>query len=178
MAFYKKFIPVSYYPNIFDIDYQTLTKQGIKSLFFDLDNTIIAYDEQKIDEKSFKLLKTLEKDFDIVIVSNSHKARVKLAASTLPYVHFAKKPLKFGLKKAIRMVNRSKDEVVLIGDQIMTDVYGANRLKIKSILVKPIKKSSDKWITSFNRFIAKIILKGVKKRFPKEFKELIEPYEN
>ncbi|QWB96557.1 YqeG family HAD IIIA-type phosphatase [Mycoplasmatota bacterium] len=178
MAFYKKFIPVSYYPNIFDIDYQTLTKQGVKSLFFDLDNTIIAYDEQKMSEKTFAFLKELQKDFKIIIVSNSQKSRVKLAADQYPYVHFAKKPLLFGLKKAVRMAGFEKDEVVLIGDQVMTDVFGANRLKIKSILIKPIKKSSDKWITSLNRFFAKCILKGVKKRYPKAYKELIEPYEN
>lgn len=177
MAFFKKFLPNTYVDKIENINYELLKKQGVKSLFFDLDNTVIAYDEHFIEGRILQFLLSLQKDFKIVIVSNSPKKRVKPAAGQLQYVHFAKKPLKLGLKKAIKKVGSNKDEVVLIGDQILTDVFGANRLGIRVILVKPIKKSSDKWITSFNRSIARKILKGVKKRYPDAYKETIEPYE-
>lgn len=177
MAFYKKFLPTSYVENINKINYEILKKQGVKSLFFDLDNTVIAYDETQILGDRRALLKTLSNDFDIVIVSNSPKKRVMEAAKDFKYIHFARKPLKVGLKKAIKIVGRSKNEVCLIGDQVLTDVLGANRLGISVILVKPLKKSSDKWITKFNRFIAQMILKGVKKRYPKAYGETIELYE-
>ncbi len=177
MVFLKKFLPTTYVDKIENIDFESLKKQGVKSLFFDLDNTVIAYDKHYIEGDTLDFLLNLEKEFKIVIVSNSPKKRVKPAAGQFKYVHFAKKPLKLGLKKAIKMVGLNKNEVVLIGDQILTDVFGANRLGIKVVLVKPIKKSSDKWITSFNRSIARKILKGVKKRYPKAYKETIEPYE-
>ncbi len=177
MAFYKKFIPTFYVPKIEDIDYDKLKEQGVKSLFFDLDNTLIAYDIDVLTKDKIALLKKLEADFNIVVISNSRAHRVKPAVLDFKYVCFAKKPLKLGIKKAMRMTSSKRDEVILIGDQIITDIFGANRTKIKSILVKPVKKSSDRKITTFNRGIANRILKGVKKRYPKEYKELIEPYE-
>ncbi len=178
MAFYSKFIPTYYVPKIEEIDYEKLKEQGVKSLFFDLDNTLIAYDVDIISDETLNFLKCLSKDFYVMVVSNSHEFRVKPAVHNLPYLHYAKKPLKLGLKKAIKMSGFKKEETILIGDQIMTDVFGANRLGMRTVLVKPIKKSSDKWITRFNRKIAKSILKGVKKRFPKEYEELIKPYES
>lgn len=177
MAFYKKFLPTDYVENIYKINYDFLKKQGVKSLFFDLDNTLIAYDEDVILGESLSLLESLSKDFNIVVVSNSPKKRVMKAVSHFDYIHFARKPLKVGLKKAINIVKNQKHEVCLIGDQVLTDVFGANRLGIDVILVKPLKKSSDKWITSFNRKIAQKILKGVKKRYPKRYSETIELYE-
>jgi len=178
MAFYKKFLPTYFYPKIEDIDFDKLKEQGVKSLFFDLDNTVIPYDENIISFQTLSFLKNLQSSFDIMIVSNSHKHRVAPAVHDLPFVYYAKKPLKMGIRKAIKTFARNKDEVILIGDQIVTDVFGANRMKIKSILVKPIKKSSDRWITRFNRKIAAHILKGVKKRYPNPYEELIKPYES
>ncbi len=178
MAFYKKFIPTYYVPKIEEIDFNKLKEQGVKSLFFDLDNTLIAYDVDILSDETYAFLKHLSKDFFVMIVSNSHEYRVKPAVLDLPYLHFSKKPLKIGLKKAIRQSGYSKNETILIGDQIMTDVFGANRVGMQTVLVKPIKKSSDKWITRFNRKIANMILKGVKKRYPKAYEELIKPYES
>jgi len=176
MTFYQKFIPTAFVPKIEDIDYEKLREQGVKSLFFDLDNTLIAYDVDMISNQTSSFLKTLEESFDIVILSNSRKHRVAPAVRDFKYVSFAKKPLKFGLNKAKKIVNKQKAEIVLIGDQIITDVFVANRFGIQSILVNPIKKSSDRKITKFNRKIANCILKGVKKRYQKAYEELIEPY--
>ncbi len=178
MAFFKKFIPTYFVPKIEDIDYDKLKEQGVKSLFFDLDNTLIAYDCDIISNETLNLLIKLEKTFDVVVISNSNKDRVIPAVHHLKYVYFAKKPTKIGLKKALNIVGKQKDEVILIGDQIITDIFGANRLGIASILVKPIKKSSDRKITKFNRKIANMVLKGVKKRYPKAYEELIKPYES
>lgn len=178
MSFYNKFIPTYFYLKIENIDYLKLKEQGVKSLFFDLDNTLIAYDQNVISKDTYEFIKNLEKDFNVVIISNSKSHRVIPAVYDLKYVYFAKKPFKFGIHKAIKMVSSSKDEVVLIGDQIITDIFGANRAKIKSILVKPIKKSSDRKITKFNRGIANMILKGVKRKYPKAYEELIKPYED
>ena len=104
MTFFKKFLPTIYVDKIENIDFESLKKQGVKSLFFDLDNTVIAYDQHYIEGDTLNFLLDLEKDFKIVIVSNSPKKRVKPAAGQFQYVHFAKKPLKLGLKKAMRKV--------------------------------------------------------------------------
>jgi uncharacterized protein len=165
MAIYQKCIPHAYHASIFEIPYKKLKEQGIKSLFFDLDNTIIAYDDEILTQKHIDLLNDLKKDFQIVVISNTNYKRVKKALTHLdvPYIWYAKKPLKFGFKKAMRMVDSTKDETIVIGDQLMTDIFGGSRFGIKSILIRSVKRKSDRWITQFNRKIEKIILKKLKR---------------
>ena len=58
------------------------------------------------------------------------------------------KPLKFGFKKALKTIGLRAEEVCMIGDQVFTDVLGANRLKIASIYVRPINKK-EYWYTAW-----------------------------
>src|SRR5574344_270236 len=98
---YKKIIPNEYVLSIKDIDYDNLAKQGVKALFFDLDNTIIPYDIYIISDDIKDFLEELNKKFKVLVISNSRKKRVSYATQNLkdiPYVKFARKPLKFGFK--------------------------------------------------------------------------------
>lgn len=61
------------------------------------------------------------------------------------------KPLARGINIAKKQLDLADDEIVMVGDQIMTDIRGANRAGIRSILVKPII-ATDSWKTQFNRF--------------------------
>lgn len=181
MKLYKKIIPTSFVLSIKDINYEELKEQGVKALFFDLDNTLIPYDIDIIPEETKAFLEELNESFKVLIISNSRVKRVSKAVSVLddiPYVKFAKKPLKFGFKKALKKVNVKASEVAIIGDQLMTDVFGANRLKAKaSILVFPIKQKSDHIFTRFNRRIEKHFIKKVKKKMPEKYNEVLRPYE-
>lgn len=178
MGLYQKCIPDYYYQSIFEIPYQTLNKQGISTLFFDLDNTIISYDEDHLSESQITFLKELSKTFKIVVLSNSGYKRVSQALkdTDFDYIYHAVKPLKFGLRKALKINQSSKDEVMLIGDQIMTDVYGAHRIGIKVSLIKSVKRKSDRKITQFNRKIEKHILKKISKKYPKLYQSRLEKY--
>lgn len=178
MAFYQKCIPHAYRASIFDIDYKQLRKQGISALFFDLDNTIIGYDEEKLDNRHIKLLQELASSFSIVILSNTNYKRVSLALSEidLPFIWYATKPLKRGFKKALKQVSVQPHEVMMIGDQLMTDVLGANRMRIKTILVKSVKRKSDRKITQFNRKIEKHVIKKIHKKYPELYDERLKQY--
>ena len=180
MSVYQKCIPHAYHASIFEIPYQTLKETGIKSLFFDLDNTIIAYDETVLSDKHVAFFKTLQKDFKIVIISNSHYHRVKgaLINFDVPFVWYAKKPLKSGFKKALKLAGSKKEETLLIGDQLMTDVFGATRFGILSILVKSVKRKSDRKITQFNRKLERIFLKKIEKNLPDLYEERLKAYVN
>jgi HAD superfamily phosphatase (TIGR01668 family) len=147
-------------------------------LFFDLDNTVIAYDETELSEKHIAFFNTLKKDFNILIISNSGYPRVShaLQQTDLLYVYHGMKPTKIGLKKALKRVKSTPEETVLIGDQLMTDVFGASRLKIKAILVKAVKQKSDRWMTKINRRIEKMVLKRIKKKEPKLYEERLKAY--
>ena len=98
---FKKFIPKYHYKSIYEIDYLKLKEQGIKVIMFDLDNTLIPYHEALPNNDLFKLKEQLQKDFKIMIVSNSKKERVERFAKAydILYVKFAKKPFKSGFIK-------------------------------------------------------------------------------
>lgn len=99
------------------------------------------------------------------IASNSNKKqKVEMVAKKLdiPYIFFAKKPLKLGLNRAARIMRLQQSEVAVVGDQIFTDVLGANRCKMYSVLVEPIEEK-DIFITIIKRPIENCI----KKRYEK-----------
>jgi HAD superfamily phosphatase (TIGR01668 family) len=113
-----------------------------------------------------------------VIISNSHYKRVSGALKNydVPYVWYAKKPFKFGFKKALKLAGTEKEETIVIGDQLMTDVYGATRFGIKAILVASVKRKSDRKITQINRKLEKIILKKIEKNLPDLYDERLKAY--
>ena len=76
---------------------------------------------------------------------------------------FAMKPSKRGLKKAIRILDEKPQNIAAIGDQVFTDVWGANRLKMFSILVKPLDEK-DIWLTIMKRPLENYIIKRYKRK--------------
>ncbi|MDR2867812.1 MAG: hypothetical protein LBV55_04070 [Acholeplasmatales bacterium] len=178
MAFYRKFIPSLYYPTIFDIDYLLLKKEGITTLFFDLDNTIIPNDVKQIDNKSLEFLQQLQQNFKVLILSNNVLQRVKFASFTIPYVYKANKPLKKGFKQALKLVNSTKEETASIGDQLLTDIFGSRRVHLKhQILVNPLNKRADLKRTRFNRFLAKHFIKKIKKHDFVSYSDKLREYD-
>ena len=147
-------------------------------MFFDLDNTIIAYDEDMLSNEHLAFFNKLKENFKIVVISNSGFKRVSGALKNLdvPYVYHSLKPSKIGLKKALKLSGAKKEETVLIGDQLMTDVYGASRFNIQSILVRAVKRKSDRWMTRINRAIEKKVLLKIKKHHAKLYDERLKRY--
>ena len=147
-----KYIPDIYQRTITDIDYGRLKEYGIKCLIFDLDNTIALIDETKISASTKKLFEKLRKDFIIAIVSNNFGKRISGICDPInaPYVSFAMKPLGFGFRKVQREFNLKKEQMCIIGDQLMTDILGGNRFGIYTVLVDPMAEKDLK-ITSINR---------------------------
>lgn len=157
--------PKLYLDSVKEINIELLKKYNLKGIILDVDNTLIDYDKnmpEGIEEWANKL-----KKFGILlcIVSNSNqKVKVEKIAKQLniPYVFFAKKPLKCGFKKAKSILNLENEQICVVGDQILTDILGANRSHMFSILVKPISQK-DIWITKIKRPIENKIIKSYKK---------------
>ena len=162
----KYFKPTIYQKTIFDIPYKKLKKENIKLLLFDLDNTIIPFYDEIVPLKTKEKFTDLKKDFTVVIFSNSRKKRVKKIASQLDvfYLSFAKKPLPFSFKKILKEYDVRKDEIVIIGDQLFTDILGGNKFNIKTVLVEPLA-IKELFITKFNRFLEKICFKKLSKKY-------------
>ena len=161
----SRFIPDIYQKSIFSIDYKKLKEQGIKILLYDLDNTLIERGNYQISEKTVELFNKLKKDFEIYIVSNSinhRKLRLVALALEVSYIKDSRKPFKTGFKK-LKLENIKPKEVAMIGDQVLTDVWGAKRMGYNTILIDPI--NNKEWlVTKINRVIENRILKKENKK--------------
>lgn len=173
----KKLIPDYYFKSVYEIPYSKLYDDGIRLILTDLDNTLISYKEELPNEKLFELKKQIEDmGFEFILVSNSRKNRVDKFAEAfgIKYIKFATKPLKRGIKKAIKKVSKGcykNNEIILLGDQLMTDVLGGKRCKINVALIEPIDKSTDVKSTKRNRDLERFFLKRIKKKYPNEYNE-------
>lgn len=154
---------------IYNITPTELNKRGIKLVLTDLDNTLIAWNNPSGTIALKNWMQELEKaDIQLVVVSNNSKRRVGQAVGPLglPFVCRALKPLPFGINKAVRNWKATKAETIMIGDQLLTDVLAANSSHVRSVLVKPIMKT-DAWVTWFNRFVERYVMKMLVKKYPK-----------
>ena len=166
---YKNIIPDDYVSSIFDIDYNKLYSNGKRLILTDLDNTLISYKATEPTDELYKWKSELEgMGFEIIIVSNNGKKRVKHFANMLgiKYVNLSTKPLKRGFKKALKIASTKykKEEVVVLGDQLLTDVYGAKRMKLSMVLVKAIDNKTERLVTKHNRKNEDKMLKKVCKK--------------
>lgn len=165
------FYPDIYAKNIYTINYNKLKDKGIKCLVFDLDNTLVPVKAKMTTREVETFIRRLRQNkFTVILMSNSPKKRVSLFKKSLdiPIFSFSMKPLKRKYKKMLKEYGFDLSEVACIGDQIMTDIWGANRMGFTSILVDKMTKEDFKW-TKLNRIVESLILKHFhhKKRFTK-----------
>jgi uncharacterized protein len=162
----KRFLPNEYVKNIYEITPAKLKEQGIKGIITDLDNTLIEWDRPNATPELVQWFAEMEKHgINVTIVSNNKEKRVKDFSEPLniPFIHSARKPMNKSFKRALQTLDLRSDEVVMIGDQLLTDVLGGNRLGLYTILVVPVTKT-DGFITKFNRMVERRILKKLKMR--------------
>ena len=165
------FYPDIYAKNIYTINHNKLKDKGIKCLVFDLDNTLVPVKAKTTTREVETFIRRLcQNKFTVILMSNSPKKRVSLFKKSLdiPVFSFSMKPLKRKYKKMLKEYGFDLSEVACIGDQIMTDIWGANRMGFTSILVDKMTKEDFKW-TKLNRILESLILKHFhqKKRFTK-----------
>ncbi|MGL4521836.1 MAG: YqeG family HAD IIIA-type phosphatase [Bacilli bacterium] len=162
----KVFLPNLCVENVTDITVDYLKANGIKTVITDLDNTLIAWDKPHATDELIAWFSALEEaGFSLIIVSNNNEERVRVFAEphNIPFIHKARKPLATAYRKAIQQMGVEENEVVMVGDQLLTDIFGANRLGIHSILVKPVVQT-DGIPTRVNRFFERRILRKLKKQ--------------
>ena len=157
-------MPTYFTKHVSDINPEILHKLNIKGIILDIDDTLAPHKCSIPDEEALKWVKSLkENNINLILVSNNFKNRVSKFAKKLdlPYIYMGLKPLSYGVKKAVKYLNLPQEEIILVGDQIFTDIIGANFLKLKSILVDPIggKKTT---LLKIKRFFEKSIRKKIK----------------
>ena len=155
-----------------DISPAFLKKQGIKGLILDVDNTLTTHDNPVPAEGIREWLDDMKKNgIKLIIVSNNHPERVRPFADPLglDYVSDSGKPLKRGYKAAMKKMGLTASETAAVGDQLFTDVWGANFSRIRILYVEPIKlEPKSKRFIRFKRVLEKPFLPKKFVNFAKE----------
>lgn len=160
------YVPDMYQKSIYSIDYKKLLSRGIKCLLFDLDNTIVPVKMKEPNQKAKDLFNELkEMGFKVIIFSNSPKNRLKPFKEELKVDCSAstRKPKSKKFLQVLDIYGFAVSEVAIIGDEIMTDVLGGNRIGITTILVNPISKQ-DLFSAKFRRIYEKHIMKKLRNK--------------
>lgn len=153
-----------------------LQEHDIQVLLCDIDNTLVAHDVALPDERVKTFIKELQDaHIQVIFISNNVEERVHTFASGLDAIcyPFAMKPLPKTYRKIIRDIKVEKQHIAVLGDQLMTDILGANIMGLHTILCAPAVQR-DLSFTKFNRFFETIVFKLLKvfKRLTKgEFDE-------
>ncbi|MGG1516228.1 YqeG family HAD IIIA-type phosphatase [Paenibacillus oryzisoli] len=162
----NKLVPRQSVGTIYDIDADHLWSFGIRGIITDLDNTLVGARDPHATPELIEWLARMQKiGFKVVIVSNNHKLRVSTFAEPLgmPFIYRAKKPTNASFTKAMRLLGTNARQTAVIGDQMLTDVLGGNRMGLYTILVQPISRQDEGVFTRVNRLIEKWAIARMKK---------------
>ena len=166
-------MPKEFVTSVFEITPEKLSNLGIKGIITDLDNTLVEWDRPDATEEIAQWLKEMHAaGIQVIIASNNHEERVKRFAAPLgiPFIYRAKKPLGAAYYAAMKEIRLKSNEVAMVGDQLLTDIMGANRLKLYTFLVRPVAES-DGFVTRFNRFIERRVFNTLKRKGIKTWEE-------
>jgi HAD superfamily phosphatase (TIGR01668 family) len=162
----SRMFPDGYAARLEEVDLGGLAGLGVRGIIVDLDNTLVAYrDSVVLPAVARWVAEALRRDFRVVLVSNNWNERVAVIGRQLGVrtVASAMKPLPLAFLRALRVLGTRRDETVVVGDQLLTDVLGAKLMGMHAILTEPI--SEHGFITTrMMRVVERALLRFVKTR--------------
>ena len=156
---FETFFPDEYVASTYIIPFEKLYEEGYRGIIFDIDNTLVMHGAPA-DERAKNLFIRLKMlGFSCCLLSNNQEPRVKMFNDdvNVHYICDAHKPSTRNYEKAMKLMRTDKTNTIFIGDQLFTDVWGANLTGIYSILVKPIHPKEEIQIV-LKRYLEKIVL--------------------
>ena len=132
----NKLYPDTYLDSIDDIDFEMYYKKVIRGIVSDIDNTLVPHGAPA-DELIIKVFEKIHgMGIDTCLISNNRKLRVEPFAKAVnsKFIYDAHKPSRESYKKAMELMNTDKESTLFIGDQIFTDIWGANRTGIETVM--------------------------------------------
>jgi len=145
-----------------DISPSFLEKKGIKGLILDIDNTLALHDDPVPAEGIEEWTESMKSaGIKLIILSNNHGSRVKDFADRLgiDFVCDGGKPLRRGYTECMKKMGLSAAETAAVGDQLFTDVWGANNAGIMMLFVEPMApEPKSKRFIRFKRVLEKPFL--------------------
>ena len=151
--------PRTWRESAYQLPYEKMAEKGIRGLVFDVDNTL-AFHDAPADKKAVELFRRLhELGFKTCLLSNNKEPRVKPFSDAVgaEYIFKAGKPSVKNYRKAMERLGTKEANTLFVGDQLFTDIWGAKKAGIRTILVKPIHPKEEIQIV-LKRYLEKIVL--------------------
>ena len=157
-----KLYPDDYVGRITDYDFDAAYVRGKRAVLFDIDNTLVPHGAPADEDIKRFFGRLSARGFRVCAVSNNKEPRVRSFCEAVgaPYICQAGKPMADGYRRALKGLEASAMEAVSFGDQISTDIIGANLAGIESVLVRPVDRSTDEIQIKFKRIFEKPIIKA------------------
>jgi HAD superfamily phosphatase (TIGR01668 family) len=130
------------------IDLDMLEEHNIDTLLIDMDNTLVPWHTFDVDDATLAWLEQAKaRGFKICVLSNNRKWRIVKLMRRLGVrgVWSACKPFACGYLRAMKAVKARRRACVFVGDQVFTDIFGANLLRMRTILVNPLSPREYVW---------------------------------
>lgn len=157
----RKLFPDDYISTVYDVDFSVLAQEGYSAILFDVDNTLVPHDAPA-DERAISFFKYLrELGYKTATISNNSEPRVKIfceAVGADTYIYKAKKPKPDAYIEGMERLSSDRSNTLFIGDQLFTDIAGANAAGVRSIMVKPILKWKETKFIRFKRVFEGILM--------------------
>lgn len=153
----ERFYPNEYLDSVDDIDLEMYYNQGIRGIISDIDNTLVPHGAPA-DEHIIKFFEKVHSmGIKTCLISNNQEPRVLPFAKAVEsdYIYNAHKPSTKNYLKAMEIMGTDKSSTLFLGDQIFTDIWGANRTGIQTVMVKQIDKKEE----------IQIVLKRIPEKF-------------
>lgn len=163
---FHKFYPSENIKSTYDIDFEDYYEKGYRGIIFDVDNTLVPHNAPA-DDRAKKLFSRLHNiGYEFCFTSNNKEPRVKKFCQAVGgryYIYKAGKPMRKGYRHAMKLMGTNEKNTLFVGDQLFTDIYGANRTGIHSILVAPMHPKEEIQIV-LKRYLEKIVLHSYYKK--------------
>ncbi len=172
---FEKLYPSKAFSSAYEIDFEAYYRQGYRGIITDIDNTLVPHGAPA-DARSVALIHRLQEiGYEICLLSNNGEERVKLFNRELHlhYIFDGGKPARAGYQKAMELMGTDEENTLFLGDQIFTDVWGANRSGIYSLRVAPMDPKEDFHII-LKRIPEKFIMAMYQRKLKKENSQLCE----
>ncbi|NBI92055.1 YqeG family HAD IIIA-type phosphatase [Lachnospiraceae bacterium] len=155
----QRFYPDAYVDSTYGIDFEELYTEGYRGIIFDIDNTLVPHGAPA-DSRSRELFARLKAlGYGCLLLSNNKEPRVKPFSDAVgaEYIFKAGKPSVKNYRKAMERLGTKEANTLFVGDQLFTDIWGAKKAGIRTILVKPIHPKEEIQIV-LKRYLEKIVL--------------------
>ncbi len=157
----RRFSPAESLNNLEDVDLEALHTAGKRLVLLDVDNTLLPWKSEDIPLSTMDWINR-GRSLGLVFcaLSNTHNpARLERLCGQLgiDFIRDRAKPSRRMFLRALEKSGVGVEETVMVGDQLLTDVWGANRCGIDAVWVKPLHEREFIGTRLFSRNVERLV---------------------